>query len=255
MAGNIIPAIATTNAMTAGLCVLQAYKVMREQLDKAKMVFLTRGTERVISSEPLRPPNPHCATCGVCYITLDADTKRAKLSDLVEYIVKEKLGYAGDFSVKRDADILYDVDEDIHLDKTFEELGLKGDTFVTVSDDSEEDTNVDVVFSITHQEFADTEKPLRVPDEVKIATKPKAPAPETNGHTIVNGTIPNGDHSDAADGSANGATKRTATEAGLNDELIRKKGKVMEESSKQGGDHIVIQEDANNNGAIVIDDD
>lgn len=38
MAGNIIPAIATTNAIVAGLCILQAFKVIKGDFDKAKEV-------------------------------------------------------------------------------------------------------------------------------------------------------------------------------------------------------------------------
>ncbi|KAJ4367622.1 E1 ubiquitin-activating protein uba2 [Neocucurbitaria cava] len=251
MAGNIIPAIATTNAMTAGLCVLQAFKVMRDQLDKAKMVFLTRGTERVISSEGLRPPNPHCATCGVAYATLIVDTKRAKLSDLVEDVLKQQLGYGEDFSVKRENDLLYDVDEDVHLDKTFEELGLKADTFITVFDEADDDAKVDVLFSVIEKESDNDAKPISLPEDLKIAKKPKAPAPEVNGHATMNGTVPvtNG----VTTGTANGATKRKADEADLEDDIVRKKGKVMEEP-KQNGDDVVIVDDAND-GAIVIDDD
>lgn len=38
MAGNIIPAIATTNAIVAGLCVLQSFKVLRGDFSAAKEV-------------------------------------------------------------------------------------------------------------------------------------------------------------------------------------------------------------------------
>ena len=38
MAGNIIPAIATTNAIVAGLCILQAFKVIKGEFGQAKEV-------------------------------------------------------------------------------------------------------------------------------------------------------------------------------------------------------------------------
>jgi ubiquitin-like 1-activating enzyme E1 B len=251
MAGNIIPAIATTNAMTAGLCVLQAFKVLRNQTNKAKFAFLTRSTERVIASENLQKPNPHCATCGVAYATLVVDTKRAKLSDLVENVLKTQLGYGEEFSVKRDADLLYDVDEDIHLEKTFEELGLKADTFITVFDEADEDEKVDVLFSVIEKEVEGDAPPLSLPEEVIIAKKPRKVAPETNGHALPNGKIDATMHS-ATNGTTNGSTKRKADEAELEGQIVRKKGKVMEGPRKNEPDEndiVVIEDD----GAIVLD--
>ena len=40
MAGNIIPAIATTNAIAAGLCVLQSFKILKGEYAQAKEVSL-----------------------------------------------------------------------------------------------------------------------------------------------------------------------------------------------------------------------
>ena len=42
MAGNIIPAIATTNAVIAGLIVMEALKVLTGELDKCKTVSLIK---------------------------------------------------------------------------------------------------------------------------------------------------------------------------------------------------------------------
>jgi len=65
MAGNIIPAIATTNAIVAGLCVLQARHVLNGALDKARMVFISKRPDQAFVTEHLRPPNPYCQVCGI----------------------------------------------------------------------------------------------------------------------------------------------------------------------------------------------
>ncbi|ORY13543.1 ubiquitin-activating enzyme E1 3 [Clohesyomyces aquaticus] len=259
MAGNIIPAIATTNAMTAGLCVLQAFKVMRNELDKAKMVFLTRSTERVISSEPLRPPNPTCPVCSVAQSTLEVDISRATLDDLVERLLKAKLGYGGEFSINSEAGILYDPEEDQNLSKTFKELGLKSDSFITVIDDEDEDTKVNVVFSIAEKALGEDAEPILLPEDFTIPTKPKtaAAAEDANGHVHA---LPNGTNGTNGAATTNGALpvigkrKRTAEEAGADtaNDSAKKRGKVV--TAPPAEDDIVIVDDAGD-GAIVIDDD
>lgn len=151
MAGNIIPAIATTNAMTAGLCVLQAFKVLRQDWRKAKMVFLERSGARVINSEPLRPPNPNCSVCGAMQTRLIVDPARATLNHLVEDVLRLQLGYGEEFSVTNDVGILYDPDLDDNLPKTFTDLGVKTDSFLTIVDDDDENPRVNLSLSVSEQ--------------------------------------------------------------------------------------------------------
>jgi len=243
MAGNIIPAIATANAMTAGLAVLQAFKVMRDDLQKAKLLFLNGYgmglADKAISVEEPRPPKQDCPVCSVAQTRLIVDTSRATLNDLVEDFLKLQMGYGEEFSVNSEAGILYDPELDDNLAKKFPELGVKGDSFITIVDEEDENPRVNLVLAISDEALPEDSKPIHLPEKLNIARKPKqTPAPETNGHgAATNGT---------------GKRKRDTNEAGLEDELIRKRGKVAEEAT-QNGDTVVL--DDTTGGAIVIDDD
>ncbi|KAK3203694.1 hypothetical protein GRF29_106g342676 [Pseudopithomyces chartarum] len=248
MAGNIIPAIATTNAMTASICVLQAFKVMRNELNKAKMVFLApNGTERRLTTEALSPPNPTCPVCSVAQSTLLVDANRATLNDLVESVLRLRLGYGEEFSINSEAGLLYDPEEDTNLQKTFTDLGLKNDTSITIIDDADEDAKVNLVLHISEQSLDAEAKPIDLAQNPDIPLKPKAASPTAtndDAQPVVSNGLTNGVTNDATSG-----LKRTADQAGLEDELIKKKGKVVAKPD----DDVVLVDDAND-GIILIDD-
>jgi ubiquitin-like 1-activating enzyme E1 B len=241
MAGNIIPAIATTNAIASGLCVLEALKILRNELDKGRWISLSGSSERLKRSfgfERLQPPNPKCPVCSGVQSTLLVDTSRATLNDLVQDLLRLQLGYGEEFSINSESGLLYDPEEDQNLPKTFDELGLKQDTFITVVDESDENAKVNVVFAISEQALDSDSKPIHLSDKLKIPTKPKDAAPaETNGHThpITNGV-------------SNGKRKREADAADVEIELAAKRGKVIPEPS----DGIVLIDDPDE-GVIAID--
>ncbi|CAF4441436.1 unnamed protein product, partial [Rotaria sp. Silwood2] len=77
MAGNIIPAVATTNAIVSGITVLQARKILATlprlsndhtltSIKQLTNVFIStdRKTGGIIQSIPLEEPNPSCIQCS-----------------------------------------------------------------------------------------------------------------------------------------------------------------------------------------------
>lgn len=194
MAGNIIPAIATTNAITAGVCVLQAFKILRNDLSSARMVFLSRSAERIFSTEKLSAPNPSCDICGVARITLEIDLSRATLGDLVNYVRKE-LNYGDEISVLTDQ-LLFDPDFDDNVENELAKMGVKDGTFITVMDDNEEEGDdgesleprVNLVIAVVNKDLEEEKDPIAplpsseeftIPRKQKLAQPPGTP--EQNG--------------------------------------------------------------------------
>ncbi|OAA57445.1 ubiquitin-like activating enzyme [Niveomyces insectorum RCEF 264] len=203
MAGNIIPAIATTNASVAGLCVLQSFKVLRGEYDSAREVFLTPfATDRLLSSDRPRKPNPECPVCSSYQTNIRTDLSKATLNDIVEDFIKLRLGFGEDreFVVNNDVGVLYDVEETENLDKKLVDLGICSGSFLTVIDDDDDEPFVNVVINIldSQEPLGDNQsfEAIGLEEKPNIPKRPKKPTPAV----VPNGaTKQNGKHSLAVD--------------------------------------------------------
>ncbi|KAK2810980.1 hypothetical protein FQN50_002573 [Emmonsiellopsis sp. PD_5] len=253
MAGNIIPAIATTNAMTAAVCVLQAFKVMRDDYDSAKMVFLERSGRRAINTESLNPPNPNCPVCGVAQSKVFVDVERATLGDLIE-VLHSQLGYGEELSISSQLGTIYDPDLEDNLPKKLKDMGAAIGSFLTVVDEEDEDVKVNLDLLVTAQTDSSA-KPVSIPSDIHIPRKPApAPTPEPTGNGEANGIVL------TINGSATGKRKRPAEEEDLDkeDNSAKRLAKmsVAEGNGVEDGaaDQPILLDDPDT-GAIVIDDD
>lgn len=149
MAGNIIPAIATTNAIIAGFIVMRAISLLRKSWTTCSNVFLRGDPAKPLGSFKAVAPNPSCGICRDVYVPLLCDPTKLTLGTFVGEVIRKWLGWqdtaAGDpieISVYEDNRVLADPDFDDNFSRNLAELGVGRGKMLTVTDEDERFVNV-----------------------------------------------------------------------------------------------------------------
>ncbi|CAE6458741.1 unnamed protein product [Rhizoctonia solani] len=273
MAGNIIPAIATTNAIIAGLIVIQALNVLKSLLpttptnsalahSSPKNVLIQTKPRAPLGVQNLCTPNPHCAVCRPVYVTVLCDTSLTTLGDLVKGLLalegREELREVSVFEGGR---ILAEPDWDDNFERTLDSLSCVRGSMIVLVDDAEEVVDLAVCLSGLPDSHSSEDKPYvlpsRIPPLPKRAPKPKEPTPEPPVTTGSKRRVPDDDQDDEIQiiepGQPNthnndrpsgpNATKRTPDDAAVLERTakrLRLASTEVEVEVMEGGDDEVI---------------
>ncbi|KAF3420204.1 hypothetical protein E2986_05700 [Frieseomelitta varia] len=143
MAGNIIPAIATTNAIVAGLVVLHAFRILENNLKACKSVYLrskmNHRNQLLVPEKNVNPPNPKCYVCAPTpQAVLAIDTSKTTIKELDEVVLKNRLNMiAPDVMIDGTGNVVISSEEgetEDNNNKFLEELGIKDGTILKVDD-------------------------------------------------------------------------------------------------------------------------
>ncbi|CAL8466635.1 g6171 [Coccomyxa elongata] len=121
MAGNIIHAIATTNAIVGGLIVIEAMKLLAGVPEHSKATFIAKHVtnpkmKRLLNAVSPGEPSPKCAACGTARLELIIDTNKTTLSQLIDKVLRKKLSLV-EPTVRTDAGFEYEEGEGLDEDE------------------------------------------------------------------------------------------------------------------------------------------
>ena len=255
MAGNIIPAIATTNAMTAALCVLQAYKVIKGEYGQTRELFLAKANMVGDSSDK---PNPDCTVCSRAMVRVEIDLEKATVQDLLD-TVKSDLGYGSDFNINIDSPqvLVYDYmeaedDEEAAVNRLkmrLTDFEIRLGTSLIVQDDEGDEPRVDLQLFVekknTEEEGAPAVKIVhRNGRKLEIPRRARKAAKEVNGQTTTN--------NEAQPGISGIKRKRELDDVDETEGAPSKKIQTATNGTVKDDGPIIV-DDVEDEGAIVLD--
>jgi len=191
MAGNIIPAIATTNAVIAGLIVFEAFKILEGKFEDCKHIYLNskpNALNKVISPSLLDVPNPKCYVCSPQpEVTVLLNVNQMTVLSFQEKVLRGALNMMS-------ADVMVDDGKGTVLisseeDETADNLPKFLSAFNIVDgtrlrcEDFLQEYNLNV--TISHRESSETESEFSIIADAtqlqpKIQTEPSDPQPSTS---------------------------------------------------------------------------
>lgn len=183
IAGNIIPAIATTNAIISGFSDLGSLPFFGKTSESGKLsaisgskcVFISIKPNKRVTSAAVEKPNPRCASSGIAKGIMSVRKTafaEVSLQDLIDMLVKT-YKYNGDISLILGLSrLIYDFDFDDNTGKTLGEInGFAPGEVVLVQDEEDELENLELYIAAA---AVDQEDDLKLP---KLALREKAQAP------------------------------------------------------------------------------
>ncbi|SCW02337.1 LAFE_0F04214g1_1 [Lachancea fermentati] len=238
IAGNIIPAIATTNAIIAGLSSLASLRVLNllkhippTDPKDLYMAFTAKASNissnRYLSNSQLATPNPRCPVCSIARGVISLSTSALKSITLGELLdaIRTKYNYPGEVSLvdKSTQRLLADFDFDDLLGKSLSDMKLGQGSLLLVADerDDEEELKCSAEFYL---QLDATGNKLRLPEIEVLSFKPQAMSPqEDEPDYILNGNgeiIIDEDNGDSRKRELEDASEPAAKMAKLDDDAI-----------------------------------
>lgn len=152
IAGNIIPAIATTNAIISGLSSLESLKYYdnfdpEQSFKTSSTVFVSIKPNKYVTSASLFAANEKCASCSLSSKAImdisESLLSSTTLKDLVQLITLT-YSYEEISLILGNSKLIYDFDFDDNLAKSLKEIGFKFGDILLVQDEDESLENVEL---------------------------------------------------------------------------------------------------------------
>ncbi|XP_049929341.1 SUMO-activating enzyme subunit 2 [Epinephelus moara] len=222
MAGNIIPAIATTNAVIAGLIVLEGLKILAGEIESCRTIFLNKHPnlrKKLLVPCVLDPPSANCYVCASKpEVTVKLNVHKTTVQSLQDKILKERFGMvAPDVQIEDGkGTILISSEEgetEANNSKFLADFGIRNGSRLQVDDFLQDYT---LLVNVLHTEELERDVEFEVVGEAPD----KAPPPQTNQEEVNSIT----------NGNKDSAQPSTSSKAPAEDDDI-----MIVESDEEGG--------------------